>query len=189
MGCVCCCLLLCLGFFRRQCIMWWFSWVLLTREARQQLARNCLGPPVVPFYPYLGAGSPTKIHKKETSGCPSSSLSTGAPRNETKASPSPRPNCEVPESAEASAAAAEVPGAGAVAEALKCVEDFHAQRRELEVGESSENPALFAWPWVKSPVNLVHLPQNGTIGYTLAHFAWMLGLELFCQLTGFPLNH
>ncbi|CAJ1394497.1 unnamed protein product [Effrenium voratum] len=40
---------------------------------------------------------------------------------------------EVPESAEASAAAAEVPGAGAVAEALKCVEDFHAQRRELEV--------------------------------------------------------
>ena len=38
----------------------------------------CLGPPVVPFYPCLGEGSPTKIDygKKEY---PYSNLSTGGP--------------------------------------------------------------------------------------------------------------
>ena len=38
-----------------------------------------LGPPVVPFYPFWGEGSPTKIdHTKK--GYPYSSLSTGGPR-------------------------------------------------------------------------------------------------------------
>ena len=37
-----------------------------------------LGPPVVPFYPSLGEGSPTKIDYREK-GCPCSNLSTGEP--------------------------------------------------------------------------------------------------------------
>ena len=29
------------------------------------MARECLGPPVVPFYPFLGEGSRTKIDYRE----------------------------------------------------------------------------------------------------------------------------
>ena len=37
-----------------------------------------LGPPVVPFHPFLGEGSPTKIDYRK-SWCPYSKLSTGGP--------------------------------------------------------------------------------------------------------------
>ena len=37
-----------------------------------------LGPPVVPFYPFFGEGSPTKIdYRKKGTGYPYSNLSTG----------------------------------------------------------------------------------------------------------------
>ena len=41
---------------------------------------NCLGPPVVPFYPFLGEGSTTKIDYRELrKGHPCSNLSAGQP--------------------------------------------------------------------------------------------------------------
>ena len=42
-------------------------------------SKKCLGPPVVPFYPFLGEGSPTKIDYRKK-GYPYSNLSTGGPR-------------------------------------------------------------------------------------------------------------
>ena len=52
----------------------------LTQKLRVPTPRSelYLGPPVVPFYPFLGKGSPTKIDYRKK-GYPYSTLSTGGP--------------------------------------------------------------------------------------------------------------
>ena len=63
----------------------WFEFESLvlerTWETTEELPKPPLGPPAVPFYPFLGDNSPTKIDKTEKRWYPYSNLSTGGPRN------------------------------------------------------------------------------------------------------------
>ena len=52
--------------------------MVISRFATESTERRP-GPPVVPFYPVFGEGSPTKIDYRKK-GCSYSNLSTGGPR-------------------------------------------------------------------------------------------------------------
>ena len=69
-------------FPKRKAISGLSVWLVYYREngRKPSTFEFCLGFAVVPFYPFLGEGSPTKIDYRQKIGYPYSNLSAGGPR-------------------------------------------------------------------------------------------------------------